>query len=333
MCSELDFSVRIEISAQNGVGMRLDRFLTDALAGQCPGLSRMRLQHWIALGAVQCSDGRILHPKTRLRGNEHLWVVPQPREADNAWKAEPIPLSPVFEDDFVLVLSKPPGLVVHPAAGNWTGTLLNGLLFHRPGLSDLPRAGIVHRLDRDTSGLIVVAKTDYAIQHLSAQLAKRTMTRRYLTLVKGTAPESGIVDCPIGRDPISRIKMATTFPPKGRSARTFYKKIALGFGFLNNSKSPVSLLECRLESGRTHQIRVHMQHIGLPVLGDTLYGNKDPNLIDRQALHAWKLALIHPENLIHKEWTLEMPIDMRMACQKLDIDWESALNKVKKDIV
>src|SRR5690606_9290182 len=185
------------------------------------------LQQWMALGAVRCGE-RPLAPSTRLRGDERIVVEPQPREADTAFAPDPVDLVALYEDDDLLVVDKPAGLVVHPAAGNWRGTLMNGLLYHRPALARLPRAGIVHRLDRETSGLLVVAKTERAFASLSAQLAGRSMGRRYLALAGGRTPAAGTVDAPIGRDPVSRVRMAVVDADRGKPARTHYERLALG---------------------------------------------------------------------------------------------------------
>lgn len=305
----------IEIDAAGGAGERLDRFV----ASRLPDVSRTRLQRWIALGAVRCDD-RVLPAKTRLSGIETIVVEPQPHEADSAFVAEPVPIDIVHEDAQLLVLCKPAGLVVHPAAGNWRGTLMNGLLFHRPALAALPRAGIVHRLDRDTSGLLVVAKSERAMASLAAQLADRSMGRRYLALVDGGCAPRGVIDAAIARDEVSRVRMATVAAGRGRPARTFFR--ALARGRLDGRE--VSLLECRLESGRTHQIRVHLRSIGHPLVGDTLYGGPALAGFARQALHAWHLTLRHPADGRRLEWCSPMPPDMASLCQAAGIDAEAA---------
>lgn len=301
----------VEIDAAGAAGERLDRFV----ASRLPEVSRTRLQRWIALGAVRCDD-RVLPGKTRLRGIETIVVEPQPREADSAFAAEPVPIDVVHEDEQLLVLCKPAGLVVHPAAGNWHGTLMNGLLFHRPALAALPRAGIVHRLDRDTSGLLVVAKTEQAMAALASQLADRSMGRRYLALAMGRCPERGTIDAAIARDEVSRVRMAAVPAGRGRAARTWFRVLAYG----RIGERDVSLIECRLESGRTHQIRVHLRSIGHPLVGDALYGGAALAGFARQALHAWQLRLRHPADGHAASWASAMPADMVALCEAAGID-------------
>ena len=319
-----DASEAIVLDSAAGRGERLDRFLTGALATRIPGLSRSRVQQWIALGAVS-SEERVLAASTRLRGFETLRVQPMPRDADRAFEPDPVPLIIVHEDEHLLVIDKPAGLVMHPAPGNWRGTLLNGLLFHRPGQSALPRAGIVHRLDRDTSGLLVVARTEVAFSGLTAQLADRSMSRRYLAFVQGLPAAQTMIDAPIGRDPKTRVRMAVVNPPAGRPARTHVTCL----GSFEAGGQAVSLVECRLETGRTHQIRVHMRHLGHPLLGDTLYGGLTVAGLARQALHAWRLGLKHPVNGRSMHWLSVPPpdllavgldggLDLGALCESLD---------------
>jgi len=300
--------------AADGAGQRVDRYL----AARIEGVSRTRLQQWIALGAVHC-DERALTASTRLKGGERIVVEPQPREADAAFAPDPVEIDFAYEDEDLLVVDKPAGLVVHPAAGNWRGTLMNGLLHHRPALARLPRAGIVHRLDRDTSGLLVVARSERAFASLSAQLAERSMGRRYLALVVGACAPTGTIDAPIGRDPVARVRMATAAARRGKAARTHFERLALG----RLEGRDVSLLECRLESGRTHQIRVHLGSIGHPLVGDALYGGPRLAGFERQALHAWRLALRHPADDRPMQWRSPLPADMRALCASAGIDLSS----------
>lgn len=304
----------IVLRAEGARGQRLDRFLTEALAPRITGLSRARVQQWIALGAVSIDD-RVLAASTRLQGSETVSVLPMPREADQAFAPDPVPLRILHEDTHLIVIDKPAGLVMHPAAGNWRGTLLNGLLFHRPAQARLPRAGIVHRLDRDTSGLLVVAGSEAALASLSGQLANRSMSRRYLAIVRGVPAERVTVDAPIGRDPKTRVRMAVTGPAEGRPARTHVTRLAS----FEVAGVRASLVECRLETGRTHQIRVHMRHLGHPLLGDTLYGGPAIG-IERQALHAWRLGLLHPGDGHPRHWVSLPPADFADLVRNAGVD-------------
>jgi 23S rRNA pseudouridine1911/1915/1917 synthase len=216
-----------------------------------------------------------------------------------AFSPEDIPLDVVYEDQSLIVINKQAGLVVHPAAGNWSGTLLNGLLFRYPELKSLPRAGIVHRLDKDTSGLMVVARTAQAQTSLVRQLQERTVGRRYLAWVWGDAPNQGKVLATVGRDQRDRLRMAAG-NAQGKHAATLFRRLGKG----SFSEAPLALLECRLETGRTHQIRVHLESLGFPLLGDPVYRKKTPGVakslpFERQALHAYALSLQHP---LSQEW-------------------------------
>jgi 23S rRNA pseudouridine1911/1915/1917 synthase len=244
-------------------------------------------------------DGKVTKARYLLCGGESIKVFPQEIPEQFAFSPEDIPLDVVYEDQSLIVINKQPGLVVHPAAGNWSGTLLNGLLFRYPELKLLPRAGIVHRLDKDTSGLMVVARTAQAQTSLVRQLQDRTVGRRYLAWVWGDAPNQGKVLATVSRDQRDRLRMATG-SAQGKTAATLFRRLAKGkFG-----EAPIALLECRLETGRTHQIRVHLESLGFPILGDPVYRKKTPGaarslLFERQALHAYALSLQHP---ISQEW-------------------------------
>ena len=241
-------------------------------------------------------------------GDEEIVVFPQLAEEELAFAPEPVEFPVVFEDDDMVVVNKPAGLVVHPAAGNWSKTLLNGLLFRYPQSVSVPRAGIVHRLDKETSGLMVVARTLEAQTHFVRQLQDRTVRREYLALVWGETPESGTIDQPVGRHPRDRIKMAVLQTASGKPAITHYRRLETGV----YHGSPVSLIKCRLETGRTHQIRVHMQFAGHPLVGDPLYGKSHlASVFHRQALHAFRLGLVHPSSGRPCEWMALLPDDMR----------------------
>ena len=260
-------------------GLRLDQ----ALARLLPAESRSRLARLVDDGAVLV-DGEPGRAARRLRGGERIEVLLKPRPEEVAFRPEAIDLAVVHEDDAVLVVAKPAGLVVHPGSGNWAGTMLNALLHRVPALGHLPRAGIVHRLDKETSGLLVVAKTEAAMQDLVRQLQARTVKRTYLALARGLVTAPGTVDAPIGRHPTQRTRMAVV--PGGKPAVTHYRP--------KRRFAAHTLLECDLETGRTHQIRVHLASIGHPLEGDPVYGGRGVRRLDRQALHAWKLAFVHP---------------------------------------
>lgn len=282
-------------------GIRLDKVLSTLI----PQYSRSRLQQWIDAGHVNV-DGEVARARMTVYGDEKVIVFPQPAPEDQAFTPEPMDLNIVYEDAAIMVINKPDGLVVHPAAGNWSGTLLNGLLHYLPAIAGVPRAGIVHRLDKDTSGLMVVAKTLVAHTDLVRQLQARTVKREYLALVWGTPNASGKVDAAIGRHPRDRIKMAVSENLTAKPAVTHFTRLATGM----LDARPVSLMLCRLETGRTHQIRVHMQSIGFALVGDALYGKQHlTTVFPRQALHARHLGLIHPVSAEAVEWSAELPPD------------------------
>lgn len=292
--------IQLTLDADAG-GVRLDKALSTLL----PQFSRARLQQWIEDGLVTV-DGKPAKARATMVGDERIVIRPQPAESDHAYAPEPVPLDVVHEDDDIIIIAKPVGLVVHPAAGNWSGTLLNGLLHRWPQLSGVPRAGIVHRLDKDTSGLLVVAKTLTAQTDLVRQLQDRSMGREYLALVWGQPVSSGRIEAAIGRHPRERTKMAVSKSPLAKPAITHYQKVASG----TLDGKPVALLRCSLETGRTHQIRVHLQSIGFPLVGDAVYGKQHlAHLFPRQALHAERLALAHPADGEMCEWQADVPAD------------------------
>lgn len=299
-------------------GERLDK----VLARLFPAFSRSRLQTWIDAGRVTL-DGAPARLRQSVPLGATVRLVPDLLPQALAFAPEPVPLPIVYEDETLVVIDKPAGLVVHPAAGNWSGTLLNGLLHRYPDAAGLPRAGIVHRLDKDTSGLMVVARTLAAQTDLVRQLQARTVKRRYIAFAWGVTPLSGCIDAPIGRDPRERTRMAVLAGAAGKAARTHFKTVATGVW----SGQPVSRLLCDLETGRTHQIRVHLAHTGHPLLGDPLYGRvrnarQRPALpagFARQALHAWRLALVHPATHAPVAWRSAMPQDLAQLAAVLGL--------------
>jgi 23S rRNA pseudouridine1911/1915/1917 synthase len=286
----------------DAAGLRLDLALARAL----PLFSRTRLKAWIDTGRVSV-DGGPADARRKVRGGEQVLVEAAPDPHETAWAPQPIALAIVAEDDALLVVDKPAGLVVHPGSGNWEGTLLNALLHHAPQLAGVPRAGIVHRLDKDTSGLLVVAKTLAAQTDLVRQLQARTVTREYLALATGDVARGGSIDAPIGRHPTKRTTMAVV--ATGKPARTHYEVVER-FG-------RATLLRCRLETGRTHQIRVHLAALGHPLVGDPAYGKKGPVPFPRQALHAARLGLVHPGTGIACAWESPLPADFAALLAQL----------------
>lgn len=318
---EEDF-IALEMSHEVA-GERLDKILAAAL----PDYSRNRLKSWVEAGAVMV-DGKITKARYLLRGGESIKVFPQEMPEQFAFSPENITLDIVYEDDSIIVVNKPPGLVVHPAAGNWTGTLLNGLLFHYPELKLLPRAGIVHRLDKDTSGLMVVARTALSQTALVRQLQERTVGRRYLAWVWGEAPSQGKVLASVGRDQRDRLRMAAG-GAQGKPAATLFRRLAKS----EFASSPLALLECRLETGRTHQIRVHLESLGFPLLGDPVYRKKTPGAaktlpFHRQALHAYALSLEHPATHQTMTWFRLPPADLMDLMSEVAIGLDSLPTEV-----
>ena len=299
--------LQIQLHPQQA-GERLDQALSDLL----PDRSRSQIQQWIKDGQVSI-NGKIPRQRDKVAGNETVEIM-LPEIVEQRWQPESIPLNIVFEDEALLVIDKPAGLVVHPGAGNQTGTLLNALLDHHSPLQALARGGIVHRLDKDTAGLLVVAKTEAARLNLVKQLQARSLKREYIAVVNGLMVAGATVDAPIGRHPRDRLRMAVS--NKGKPAVTHYR--------VQEKYRAHTLIQATLESGRTHQIRVHMAHVHHPLLGDPVYGGRlklpakcSDELKDmlrrfkRQALHARRLGLTHPQSGEFLQW--ESPIAADLA--------------------
>lgn len=311
---------------------RIERFVTEfmedgerldkVLASHLPDVSRSRLKTLIEEGAVTVDGSVVDKPKTKVSMSSSVEVNVKPRLEDQEFKAVPMDLDVVYEDDAILVINKPAGLVVHPAAGHWDDTLLNGLLAYDPIFQQLPRAGIVHRLDRDTTGLMVVAKTEAAQLDLVRQLQERTVKREYWALTRGRTPAEKIIEIGIERDPRNPLRFTTGNSSRAKPAVTTIQTIQTN----EINKKPFSWVAARLKTGRTHQIRVHMESIGFPLIGDPLYRNKLPkpqedgsvlNSFNRQALHASRLGLIHPVTKEVMEWFAEPPEDFRNLMDEL----------------
>ena len=324
--------IHLTIPASNR-GERLDKVLAKLL----PEYSRSRLQTWLEKGYV-VNQHKAMKVKDSVLGGEELRIsVPEDPQVE-AFSPENIDLDIVYHDESIAVINKPVGMVVHPGAGNWGGTLLNGLLYHFPECSLVPRAGIVHRLDKDTSGLLVVAKNLTSQTHLVRQLQSRTVLRRYLALVWGKVPPEKIIHGSIGRDPKDRLKMAVI--SSGKPAVTHMKQM----GFVKYGAATASLVTCKLETGRTHQIRVHMESIGHPLINDPVYKKGTPtdwgalrNSVGieysqaiGQALHAAVLGLEHPNSGKWMEWRVSPPLSfMRWLDElKFDFDLSNEINRL-----
>ena len=300
--------IRLSVAAPGG---RLDRLLAEHI----PDLSRTRIQDCIRTGLVKVNGRPVTRPGLRLAGGERLVIdIPDVRPA--SLEPEPIPLDVVFENSDVLIVNKAAGMVVHPAAGHVTGTLVQAALAHAPdirGVGGEARPGVVHRLDKDTSGLILLAKHDRAHQHLQRLFKERQIEKTYLALVDGRPPTpSGRVEAPIGRDPRQRKRMAVVAAGKGREAGTQFRTL--------EAYADHALLDVRPETGRTHQIRVHLAFIGCPVVGDRVYGRRKPSLaVSRQMLHAWKARLILPGEDEAREFEAPIPEDFALALEQLRV--------------
>ena len=290
---------------------RLDR----TLAALVPEFSRSYLQQLIEAGVVQLNGIVVVKPSMKTKAGDELVIELRPTPQSQAFVPEAMALDIVFEDDYLLVINKPAGLVVHPAPGNWRGTLLNGLLARDAQASFLPRAGIVHRLDKDTSGLMVVARQRQTMDRLVSLIAARNVSREYLALGHGawTGAKTVQVDQPIGRDPRNRLRMAVVDLEKtaGKNARTVIS--------LLDGLERFCLVKCKLHTGRTHQIRVHMASIGHPLVGDDIYGGAPAGELGRQGLHAWRLAFAHPVGGEMMEFKSPPPADLKGAFANLGL--------------
>ncbi|MBP8593008.1 MAG: RluA family pseudouridine synthase [Ruminococcus sp.] len=294
-------------AAEEDSGSRIDKYISDNIAQ----LTRSSVQGLISAGAV-LADGRAVSKNYKLRGGEEISVeIPDPEPMDA--QPEDIPLDIVYEDADLLVVNKPKGMVVHPAHGNWNGTLVNALLHHckgqLSGINGVIRPGIVHRIDKDTSGLLIVAKNDRAHVHLAEQIREHSFTREYEAVACGSfKEESGTVDAPIGRHKTDRKKMCVT-AENSRNATTHYQVLRQYGGYAH--------LRLRLETGRTHQIRVHLAYIGHPVLGDQVYG-KPSKWVEGQCLHARKIGFIHPSTGEYMEFSSELPEYFQAVLRRLE---------------
>jgi 23S rRNA pseudouridine1911/1915/1917 synthase len=307
-------AVRHFLVGSDGNGVRLDKYL----AAQMPEVSRSRLQRWIEEDAVLL-NGAAARQRASVYAGDRIDVRAAASVQSLAYGPEPIPITVVWEDETLIIVDKPAGLVVHPGAGNWSGTLLNGLLAYDESLARVPRAGIVHRLDAGTSGLMVVARTIAAQFDLVRQLQARTVVREYWALVSGALAPSLTIDAALGRDPRNPLRFRVSTAPNARPARTHVRRLAQWP--VPGGSGTVSWLACRLETGRTHQIRVHLESIGHPLLGDPVYRRHLPaqmlalglasHPLTHQALHACRLELIHPLLQETMAWSRPPPPDLR----------------------
>lgn len=298
-------------------GQRLDR----ALALTVSEFSRSYLQQRIEAGDVWVDGRVVVKVSAKVRQGQAVSITLRATPQSRAFVPQDLPIETVFADEHLRVIHKPAGLVVHPAPGHWQGTLLNGLLALDPAVLDLPRAGIVHRLDKDTSGLMVVARTRVAMEALTRMIAAREVSRQYLAI--GMGPWIGQaqrqVSAPIGRDPHNRLRMAVVDLARqpGKTASTTLECLDV--------HAQVCLVRCILHTGRTHQIRVHMAHVGHPLVGDQTYGGVPLAGLARQALHAWRLSLAHPVTGQTMTWHADMPEDMRQALQQLGLRYNETM--------
>ncbi|WP_417511639.1 23S rRNA pseudouridine(1911/1915/1917) synthase RluD [Methylophaga sp.] len=309
-----------DIIPENLMGMRIDQ----ALAKMFPEYSRGQLTKWLKAGDVLV-NGQLLKPKESIQGGEKVTIGTELQVQDESWQPETIALDIIYEDDDVIIINKPAGMVVHPGAGNHQGTLVNALLAHAPQLANIPRAGIVHRIDKATTGLLMIAKTLTAHNSLVSQLQARTVKREYLAVACGVFTAGGTVDEAIGRHNVDRKRMAVS--ATGKPSVTHYR--------VEQRYRAHTLIKCKLETGRTHQIRVHMAHIRHPLLGDPVYGGRLKQAkgmtetcrevihnFRRQALHAGLLGFVHPTTGEEVSWQIDLPEDMQQLVDALAADAE-----------
>lgn len=295
--------------AADGHGQRLDRWLVQL----APEFSRNHLQSLVERGCVHIDGQPVTKDARKLLAGQRVRIELLPTEESRAFRAEPMALDIVFEDAHLLVINKAAGMVVHPAAGNWSGTVMNGLLAHHPVAATLPRAGIVHRLDKDTTGLMVVGKSLEAVTALSRMIAAREVHREYLALAHGRVTEQQVIEAPLKRDPVSKVKMAVL--ATGKPSRTDVYLLGAG----EAGRLSISAVHCVLHSGRTHQIRVHLAHKGHPLVADALYGGVPALGLSRQALHAARLSFAHPISGAALQFDAPLPQDMAMAWTQLGL--------------
>lgn len=292
-------------------GKRVD----STLALTVPEFSRSYLQQLISAGLVQINGATVTKASQAVKALDELRIELRPTPQSQAFKPEAMALDVVFEDEFLLVINKPAGLVVHPAPGNWSGTLLNGLLARDSGAALLPRAGIVHRLDKDTSGLMVVARKRQVMDELVRMIAVRSVNRQYIAVAHGAwvGPGTRHVNLPVGRDPRNRLRMAVVELEKnsGKTASTDISVL--------ESNPDCCMVRCKLHTGRTHQIRVHMAALGHPLVADELYGGRNAGGLERQALHACRLAFAHPISGMALEFRSPLPADLAAAVSALGL--------------
>ena len=302
--------LRFTVAPEQG-GWRLDR----AIAAVVPSISRSQIQGWIEHGGARVNS-LAARAHDRVAPGDRVEVQVQQAPEATAFEPEPIPLSIVHEDEMIIVLDKPAGLVVHPGAGNWGGTLLNGLLAYCPALAAVPRAGIVHRLDAGTSGLMVVAKTAAVQLDLVRQLQQRSILREYWAIVTGVTPPAGTIEASLSRDPRNPLRFRVSRAANARAARTRYRRIAVSEPAAGQVGPALSWLACRLDTGRTHQIRVHLESIGHPLVGDPLYCRRRAATagaalaLQRQALHACRLSVESPARAGWMTWFRPPPADL-----------------------